>query len=262
MAVRSLRERGELKDIVELFGSVDENDDEGWHDLPLLVELARTYSLLGDEPRLEKFFVRCADLNPPRAALYHGQIGWHFHRKKRWARALTWYEKAIETFPSYHLALFRMGYCLERLHRPGAAAKALGMADEAYHSSSPEQRERARGIQVQTLFHLARNLSQTNRHEAGREALDRCADLDAHSLERVIRDEHWRSSYGNSYLREGKPQEALRWLEDALRLEPPVSGDLGTVGSSLRTVRRSAKGRGGPAKKPLDCRGVQPSLFR
>jgi len=188
-----------------------------------VLEIARSYSLVGNEARVEQFFLRCAELNPRRAALYHCQIGWYFQRKKRWARALTWYDRALGTFPGYHLCLFRKGYCLERLHRPRAAGEALRAADESYTSSPPEQQERGRGIQIQVLFHLARNLREVGETERARAALDRCAELDDRPSERVIRAEHRLASYGETYLRDGDHQAAIRCLEEARGLDPNSS---------------------------------------
>ena len=158
---RALRERGELIEVVRRYGSIDSEGGDAWNDLALVLELARTYSLLGHETEVELYFLRCVELHPRRAALYRGQIGWHFQRKKRWARALQWYDGALQTFPGYHLCLFRKGYCLERLHRPSEAAIALSAADRAFTGSALEQQERSRGIQIQVLFHLARNLRET-----------------------------------------------------------------------------------------------------
>ncbi|MDG2305996.1 MAG: tetratricopeptide repeat protein [Candidatus Binatia bacterium] len=184
-----------------------------------MLELARTYSLVGNEARVEQFFLRCVELNPRRAALYHCQIGWHFQRKKRWARALSWYDRALETFQAYHLCLFRKGYCLERLHRPRAAVDAFKSADESYSASPPEQQERGRGIQIQVLFHLARNLREVGETERARAALDRCAHLDDRPGERVIRSEHRLASYGETYLRDENHQAAIRCLEEARGLD-------------------------------------------
>lgn len=221
--VRALRERGELHRIIDRWGAIDEGESEDWEDLDLVLELARTYSLVGNEARVEQFFLRCVELNPRRAALYHCQIGWYFQRKKRWARALTWYDRALETFPGYHLCLFRKGYCLERLHRPRAAVEAFSAADESYCSSPPEQQERGRGIQIQVLFHLARNLREIGETERARSALDRCAHLDDRPGERVIRSEHRLASYGETYLRDENHSAAIRCLEEARGLDPNSS---------------------------------------
>ncbi len=221
--VRALRERGELHRIIDRYGKIDEGEAEDWDDLDLVLELARTYSLVGNEARVEQFFLRCVELNPRRAALYHCQIGWYFQRKKRWARALTWYDRALETFQGYHLCLFRKGYCLERLHRPRAAVNAFAGADDSYCASPPEQQERGRGIQIQVLFHLARNLREVGDTERARGALDRCANLDDRPSERVIRGEHRLASYGETYLRDENHQAAIRCLEEARGLDTASS---------------------------------------
>lgn len=218
-AVRAQRERGDLKQILARYGAIEQERGALWDDVEFVLEIARTYSLVGNDSKVEQYFLRCAQLHPRRAALYRCQIGWFFQRKKRWARALTWYDRALETFPGYHLCLFRKGYCLERLHRPRAAAAALRLACAAFEKAPPDQRERSRGIQVQILFHLARNLREIGLTDEAREALDACADLDDRLNEKVIKPEHRLASYGETHLRDGNAGEAVHALEAAREID-------------------------------------------
>ncbi len=238
--LRDLRERGQLDRIVAKWGRID-RDSPAWDDLEVILELARTYSLIGNEARIEQLFLRCVELNPQRAALYHCQIGWYFQRKKRWLRALAWYDRALETFRSYHLCLFRKGYCLERLHRPRAAAEAFAAADTCFSSSPPEQRERSRGIQIQVIFHLARNLREIGETASAREALDRCAALDDRALEPVIRHEHRLASYGETFLRDQQPEAAIRCLEEARDLDPRSSVIWERLGRAYEQAERPSE---------------------
>jgi len=220
-AVRGARERGDLRQILARYGSIDQEHGPLWDDVDFVLEIARAYSLVGNDAKVEQYFLRCAQLHPRRAALYRGQIGWFFQRKKRWARALLWYDRALQTFPSYHLCLFRKGYCLERLHRPRAAVEALDLACAAYDKAPADQRDRSRGIQVQIYFHLARNLREIGATDRAREALDRCGELDeSNQYERVIKPEHRLASYGETYLRDGHAAAALERLEAARELDP------------------------------------------
>lgn len=219
-AVRAQRERGDLKQILARYGAIDQDRGPLWDDVEFVLEIARTYSLVGNDSKVEQYFLRCAQLHPRRAALYRCQIGWFFQRKKRWARALTWYDRALETFSGYHLCLFRKGYCLERLHRPRAAVEALRLACAAFDKAPPDQRERSRGIQVQILFHLARNLREIGLTDEARAALDACAELDDRLHEKVIKPEHRLASYGETYLRDGDATAALRTLEAARAIDP------------------------------------------
>ncbi len=217
--IRSLRERGELRRLLALYGSIDQEGEAGWNDLELVQEIAKAYSLVGNPAKVEQYFLRCAELHPRRAALYHGQIGWFFQRKKRWARALAWYDRALKTFPTYHLCLFRKGYCLERLHRPRAAVAALEAAAASFAAAPAAQQERSRGIEAQVLFHLARNLREIGRTAEARAALDRCAEIDARP-DVVIKPEHRLASYAATHLRDGDPQAAIRCLDEARERDP------------------------------------------
>lgn len=218
--VRALRDRGEIHRILSRFGAIDQDGGADWDDLDLVQEVARAYATVDNEAKVERFYLRCAELNPRRAAIYRCQIGWFFQRKKRWARALAWYDQALETFATYHLCLFRKGYCLERLHRPREAAEALRLATEAFDRAGETQRDRSRGIQIQVLFHLARNLREIGETGAAREALDRCGQLDEAGTESVIKPEHRLASYGETYLREGDATRALHFLEEARARDP------------------------------------------
>jgi tetratricopeptide (TPR) repeat protein len=253
--VRAQRERGDLKQILARFGTIDQERGALWEDAEFVLEIARTYSLVGNDAKVEQYFLRCAQLNPRRAALYRCQIGWFFQRKKRWARALSWYDRALQTFPTYHLCLFRKGYCLERLHRPRAASEALALACASFDKAPADQRERSRGIQVQVLFHLARNLREVGLTQRAREALDRCAQLDGRLNERIVKPEHRLASYGETYLRDGDPVAALERLEAARALDPSsaviwerlgrayhLAGRIAEAESALRRATELPKG--------------------
>src|SRR2546429_9779018 len=90
--------------------------------------------MLGNEEKVERYLLRCAELAPRRAAVFHCAIGWYFQRKKKWTKALRWYDLALSSFPTYHLCLFRRGYCLEKVHRPHDAVEALSRARKIWRS--------------------------------------------------------------------------------------------------------------------------------
>jgi tetratricopeptide (TPR) repeat protein/cold shock CspA family protein len=253
-AARSLRERGEVHELLARFGSIDDTKGEPWSDVELVLEVAKAYSLSGNPAKVELYFQRCAELNPRRAALYLAQVGWYYQRKKRWGRAIAWYDKALATFPGYHLGLFRKGYCLERLHRPRGAVAALELATASYDAASPEQQERSRGIQAQVLFHLARSLREVGETQRARDALDRCAALDTRP-EVVIKPEHRLASYAATHLRDGNAAAAIACLEEAHQRDPrssviwerlglayALAGRPGDAESALRRATELPKG--------------------
>jgi tetratricopeptide (TPR) repeat protein len=90
----------------------------------------------------------------------------------------------------------------------------------SFDKAPPDQRERSRGIQVQVLFHLARNLREIGDTERARQALDRCAELDDRLQEKVIKPEHLLASYGETYLRDGDAAAALAKLLAAREIDP------------------------------------------
>src|SRR5690349_5770093 len=189
--VRSLANRGDLQTIVQRYGALDDTPErDTWHSTELLYEIGRAFGMLGNEEKVERYLLRCAELAPRRAAVFHCAIGWYFQRKKKWTKALRWYDRALTSFPTYHLCLFRRGYCLEKLHRPREAVEALARARAIWDDAPPEQRQRGRGVQVQVLFHLSRGYRDLGDFDAAADALDACCALDRGNEPPTIRGEH------------------------------------------------------------------------
>jgi len=222
--VRSLADRGELHTIVARYGAIDDTpESETWHSTELLYEIGRAFGLLGNEEKVERYLLRCAELAPRRAAVFHCAIGWYFQRKKKWTKALRWYDRALSSFPTYHLCLFRRGYCLEKVHRPRETVEALGRARRIWEDAPSEQRQRGRGVQVQVLFHLSRGLRDLGDFEGAAEALDQCSALDRGNDPPTIREEHALACRGELQLRRGDLDAALTAFAAARDLDPESS---------------------------------------
>src|SRR6059058_1956924 len=219
--VRSLANRGAHHAIVARYGGLDDTpEEETWNSTELLFEIGRAFGMLGNEEKVERYLLRCAELAPRRAAVFHCAIGWYFQRKKKWTKALRWYDLALSSFPTYHLCLFRRGYCLEKVHRPHDAVEALGRARQIWEDAPSEQRQRGRGVQVQVLFHLSRGLRDLGDFEGAAEALDQCCALDRGSNPPTIREEHMLACRGELQLRRGDLDAALAAFAAARELEP------------------------------------------
>jgi tetratricopeptide (TPR) repeat protein/cold shock CspA family protein len=222
--VRSLAARGGHQLILARYGGLD--DEAGgdlWQSADLLYEIGRAYGMLGHEDKVERYLLRCADLAPHRAAVFHCAIGWFFQRKKKWTKALRWYDRALESFPTYHLCLFRRGYCLEKLHRPREAVEALQRARNGWQQAGSEQRDRGRGVQVQVLFHLSRSLRDLGELDASEETLEACRALDTECEPPTIRREHILASQGELLIRRGNLDAALATFERAREIDPESS---------------------------------------
>ena len=173
--VRALAHRGDHYAIVSRYGALDDTPEgETWNATELLWEIGKAFGMLGNEEKVERYLLRCAELAPRRAAVFHCAIGWYFQRKKKWAKALRWYDRALQSFPTYHLCLFRRGYCLEKLHRPREAMEALRRAQAIWDQAGSEQRLRGRGVQVQVLFHLSRVLRDLGNFDEASTTLGSC----------------------------------------------------------------------------------------
>ena len=222
--VRALSTRGEHHAIAMRFGHLDgDPDEEAWSSVDLLYEIGRAFGMLGNEDKVERYLVRCAELAPRRAAVFHCSIGWYFQRKKKWTKALRWYERALQSFPTYHLCLFRRGYCLEKLHRPREATESLARARDVWDQAGAEQRLRGRGVQVQVLFHLSRALRDLNEFAAAGDTLDACRTLDAETDPPAIRPEHLLACRGELFLRQNQHIDARTLFDEAREIDPTSS---------------------------------------
>jgi tetratricopeptide (TPR) repeat protein/cold shock CspA family protein len=222
--VRALASRGNHHTIVARYGHLDDAPaDETWNSADLLYEVGRAFGILGNEDKVERYLLRCADLAPRRAAVFHCAIGWYFQRKKKWTKALRWYDRSLQSFPTYHLCLFRRGYCLEKLHRPREAVEALTRARDVWDQAGPEQRLRGRGVQVQVLFHLSRVLRDLGDFGAATTALDACRTLDAETDPPAIRPEHLLACRAELLLRQGDHAGARGLFEEAREIDPTSS---------------------------------------
>src|SRR5262249_44322979 len=241
--VRSLAARGEHHLIVTRYGRVEDlPQGEAWNSTELIYEIGRSFGMLGNEDKVERYLLRCAELTPRRAAVFHCAIGWDFQRKKKWTKALRWDDRSLSSFPTYHLCLFRPGYCLEKLHRPREAVEALERARACWDTAGEDQRARGRGVQVQVLFHLSRVLRDLGDFETSAEVLEACRVLDADTQPPAIRPEHILASQGELLARRGDLNGALALFEQARGLDPASPSGGARTGP--------APGRGGPAARP------------
>jgi tetratricopeptide (TPR) repeat protein len=221
---RALASRGEHHAIVARYGNLEEApSDEAWGSVDLVFEVGRAYGMLGNEDKVELYLLRCADLAPRRAAVFHCSIGWYFQRKKKWTKALRWYDRALQSFPTYHLCLFRRGYCLEKLHRPREAVDVLTRARAVWEQAGPEQRARGRGVEVQVLFHLSRVQRDLGDFDASSDTLDACRALDAETDPPAIRPEHLLACRGELQLRRNDLAGARALFEEARDIDPTSS---------------------------------------
>jgi tetratricopeptide (TPR) repeat protein len=222
--VRDLANRGDHHAIVNRYGTLDDTpEEETWNATELLWEIGKAFGMLGNEEKVERYLLRCAELAPRRAAVFHCAIGWYFQRKKKWAKALRWYDRALQSFATYHLCLFRRGYCLEKLHRPRDAMEAFQRANAVWAQAGSEQRQRGRGVQVQVLFHLSRVLRDLALFDDAATALAECTALDEGCSPPAIRPEHLRACQAELQLRQGNLDGALQLFDEARTLDPASS---------------------------------------
>jgi tetratricopeptide (TPR) repeat protein/cold shock CspA family protein len=222
--VRDLAGRGDHHGVVTRYGQLHATPEaEAWGNAELVHEVGRAYGMLGNEDMVELYLLRGAELAPRRSAVFHCAIGWYYQRKKKWTKALRWYDRALQSFPTYHLCLFRRGYCLEKLHRPREAVDALGRARAVWEQAGPDQRLRGRGVQVQVLFHLSRVLRDLADFDGAAEALDACRALDAETDPPAIRPEHLLACRGELHLRQHDHAQARLHFEEAKAIDPTSS---------------------------------------
>ncbi|MGH7894146.1 MAG: hypothetical protein ACREQL_05710, partial [Candidatus Binatia bacterium] len=63
--VRTLASRGDHHAIVARYGHLDDMpEEETWQATELLYEIGRAFGMLGNEDKVERYLLRCADLAP------------------------------------------------------------------------------------------------------------------------------------------------------------------------------------------------------
>src|SRR5439155_492958 len=135
--VRSLADRGELHTIVARYGAIDDTpESQTWHSTELLYEIGRAFGMLGNEEKVERYLLRCAELAPRRAAVFHCAIGWYFQRKKKWTKALRWYDRALAAFAAARDLDAESSFHWERLGRVYELRGEVEAAEAAYRRAT------------------------------------------------------------------------------------------------------------------------------
>src|SRR5436305_14783393 len=106
--VRSLANRGAHHAIVARYGGLDDTpEEETWNSTELLFEIGRAFGMLGNEEKVERYLLRCAELAPRRAADFRCASGGYFQRKKKSTKVHRLYDLALASLATYHLSLLR-----------------------------------------------------------------------------------------------------------------------------------------------------------
>src|SRR2546428_12863902 len=81
--VRSLANRGAHHAIVARYGGLDDTpEEETWNSTELLFEIGRAFGMLGNEEKVERYPLRCAEPAPRRGARFHCAVGWGLLRQE------------------------------------------------------------------------------------------------------------------------------------------------------------------------------------
>ena len=198
---------------------------ETWSSPELLYEIGRAFGMLGNEDKVERYLLRCADLAPRRAAVFHCAIGWYFQRKKKWTKALRWYDRALQSFPTYHLCLFRRGLLPGEAPSASRGRRRSTRARDVWEQAGPEQRMRGRGVSRSRCSSISRACCATSASSIAQpEALDACRVLDGETDPPAIRPEHLLACRAELLLRRRTiPSGARALFEEARELDPTSS---------------------------------------
>jgi tetratricopeptide (TPR) repeat protein len=154
--VRALASRGNHHAIVARYGHLDDAPaDDTWNSPDLLYEIGRAFGILGTRTRSSGTCSAAPTWRRAGRPSSTAPSAGTSSGKKKWTKALRWYDRALQSFPTYHLCLFRRGYCLEKLPPPARSRRGLTRARDVWEQAGTEQRDPRPGVQVQVLFHLS-----------------------------------------------------------------------------------------------------------
>ena len=149
------------------------------------------------------------------------------------------------SFPTYHLCLFRRGYCLEKLHRPREAADALAArARPSGTRRGPSSASAAAASRCRCSSISRACCATSGEFEAAAEALDACRALDRDSDPPAIRAEHTARLPRRAAPAPRRPRRRARALRGGTRSRPHLELHLGTPRPRARAARRARRGRG------------------
>src|SRR5438876_1256187 len=118
--VRSLANRGAHHAIVARYGALDDTpEEETWNSTELLFEIGRAFGMLGNEEKVERYLLRCAELAPRRPPAFPARTGGTFKRKRKGPRPLRGSDRPFAPSPPIHRGRFARGHASESCHAPG-----------------------------------------------------------------------------------------------------------------------------------------------
>ena len=197
---------------------------------------------------------------PRRAAVFHCAIGWYFQRKKKWTKALRWYDRALAVVPD----LPPLPVPARLLPREAASAAGSGRGAHPgarrLGSGRHEQRTRGRGVQVQVLFHLSRDAPRPGRLRRRRDRARRmpCPRRRHRSAGHPRPSTCWPA--GRSCRSARATTGRARPLRGGARDRSDVELRLGAARPGPRAARRRRRGRGRLPPGGRRCR-AEPSPY-
>jgi len=189
----------------------------------LLISLGQTRFLLGDQPAAEAAFREAISRNPKNtAALYH--LGRLYYHQQRYPEAIATFQKVVAIEPGHYRAHDNLGLCFDAVQQDAQALRHFFRALDLVVKDHPQYDWAHANLadfflkreQYEKAFQLAAEAAQRNPQSA------RNAFLTGKSLTKL-----------------NKPEVSLRWLEQAVKLDPAHTEALYLLSQTYRKLGRT-----------------------
>lgn len=190
---------------------------------PLLRSLAQVQYLLGEEIQAEQHLLRAIGINPKDSEARYA-LGRIYYQQSRYPEAVEQLSKVTEIDPANHKAWDNLGLCYDALQQDADALRAFFRALDLVKDRHP-------GYDW-AYANLADFFLRRNEHEKAFQLAAEAAQRNPASARNFFLT-------GKALSKLGKEDLSLRWLEQAVKLDPEYTEALYLLAQTYRKLGRA-----------------------
>jgi tetratricopeptide (TPR) repeat protein len=190
---------------------------------PVLRSLAQVQYLLGDEIKAEQHLLRAIEMDPKDSEARYA-LGRIYYQQSRYPEAVAQLSKVTEIDPANHKAWDNLGLCYDALQQDSDALRAFFRALEVVKDRHPNY--------DWAYANLADFFLRRNEHEKAFQLAAEAAQRNPASARNFFLT-------GKALSKLGKEDLSLRWLEQAVRLDPEYTEALYLLAQTYRKLGRT-----------------------
>jgi len=178
----------------------------------VLGPLAFCYSRLRRHTQAIELYERLCQMQP-KVARWPYSLGYQYYDQQQYARAVKYFDKALEIEPHYIVALYRKGYALSTMKgKRGHALTTLERCRETFHAvPDGDAKDRERKHHIKACYQQGKLFFEAGNYRLAEERLREAADLSR-------RDANIHYALGKVYLTVERFDQAIDSLRRAQRL--------------------------------------------